>query len=271
MDVHKCTDAEQPISVSVRHLRSKTGGDQWIFNMPLHRNSPPRRSVIDGNDSIESWSNLVFLIIFIIGWRKRLWLALLCRSFQRCFCTNFKIFFFVLIRSSIIIFLNCISPFVFLIRRTCIWLILRFIFVCPFINLGMINLFDDAKVWWCGTRFGRQYFHMLYLWFSSNKFFFFSSSFDPSSFFFMCNEYCVKFDALVSKECFSYSFRHWSRLAIVIERLVAVRPPAGAGMHQIQILLQFFRRFRRGLGSRLRLKNFEISIFQFNIISDRSD
>jgi len=52
MDVHKCADEEQPMSISVRHLRSRGGGDQWIFDMPLHRNNARRSN--DDNDSVDS-------------------------------------------------------------------------------------------------------------------------------------------------------------------------------------------------------------------------
>jgi len=50
MDVHKCQDAEQPISISVRHLRSRGGGDQWILDMPVHRSNS---RADEFNDSIE--------------------------------------------------------------------------------------------------------------------------------------------------------------------------------------------------------------------------
>jgi len=59
MDVHKCQDADQqPISISVRHLRSRGGGEQWVFDVPVHRNNQRRNQQQQQdeeiNDSIES-------------------------------------------------------------------------------------------------------------------------------------------------------------------------------------------------------------------------
>jgi len=58
MDVHKCQDAEQqPISIRVRHLRSRGGGEQWVFDVPVHRNNQRRnqqQDIEEINDSIES-------------------------------------------------------------------------------------------------------------------------------------------------------------------------------------------------------------------------